>query len=71
MNEIMVDPLAREGRRLAYELKFQDPENEVLFISTFTYSDKYVYKLIFICLSDYSDKLMPAYNQLIESVRFR
>jgi Zn-dependent protease len=71
-NEIVVDPLADEGQRFAYELKFQDsPENEILLISTFTYSDKYVYKLLFICLSDYSDTLMPAYNQLIESVRFK
>lgn len=71
-NRITVDPLADEGQRVAYELIFQDiPDNETSFIFTCTYSNEYIYVLLFGCLSEYCETLIPAYNQLIESVRFR
>ena len=49
-NDITIDPLADEGHRLAYELVFQDsPENDLMIICTFTYSDEDVYIYSFLC----------------------
>ncbi|MFC2007643.1 M50 family metallopeptidase [Chloroflexota bacterium] len=71
-NEIVVDPLAEKGRRVAYELRFEDNDGEgILLIKTLAYSDAYLYQLFFVCPLDYYDRLIPAYNQFIESVRFR
>jgi len=64
--------LADEGLRVAYEVILQSiPEDEAIFITTFTYSNNYLYVLLFTCPSEYYSTLLPAYDQLIESVRFR
>ncbi|MFC2033415.1 site-2 protease family protein [Chloroflexota bacterium] len=49
--KITIDPLADEGQRIAYELIFWDsPENEVSLAMVFTYSNEYIYKLLFYVL---------------------
>jgi hypothetical protein len=70
--EITIDPLATGGQRSAIELRFHDnPDNQLLIINTFTYAGKYVYRLFFVSTINNSDKLMPAYDQYKESIRFR